>query len=175
MTQPPEHLRFELETSHGVRRGEARPHHLERHSAARLILLRLVHGAHPAVADQTQDSVAADAGAEERGLARALRDRPTCGRRLELARRVVGREELQNFVAEVAIGTARAADEALSIIGIALERRFEQLAQAPPAFGFQGLRTSTRRARSRATCARLANAGRSSEQRRPAPKPSGRS
>ena len=86
-------------------------------SAARLILLRLVHGAHPAVADQTQDSVAADAGAEERGLARALRDRPTCGRRLELARRVVGREELQNFVAEVAIGTARAADEASRSLG----------------------------------------------------------
>ena len=66
MLQPAEHLRFLCEAAQQLGAGQSRLDDLERDRAAGLLLLGLVDRAHAALADQTNDAVAADRGRQRR-------------------------------------------------------------------------------------------------------------
>jgi hypothetical protein len=66
MLQPAEHLRLTLEAPHEARAGQVGADDLERDLTAGLRLLREVHGAHPALAEQRPHAVRAHGGRERR-------------------------------------------------------------------------------------------------------------
>ena len=72
----PEDLSLELETAHDRFRRDPGLHDLERHAAARIVLLGFVHHAHTTLCDHAAERVASDSGAGDIARKSALQGVP---------------------------------------------------------------------------------------------------
>ncbi len=153
--QATEDLRLVLEALRARGGRETGVQDLERDRAPRILLLRLVHDAHAAFAEQIEDAVAADALGEAQRFERRTpaRGDARADDAVEPPARVVRSEQRVDLLPEPGVASAVALEQPLALGGLHLDRSHEDLPRAAVQLAFHSLlsRSPTRRS-SRSTC-----------------------